>query len=264
MNVVALISCGVGARSRREAACPVARAVCVTPSHQSASDMVLSMARRITLLAWAQAVRAWVIEDDYDSEFRYAGWPLASLQGIDQGERVIYIGIFSKVLFPGLRLGYAVVPPELLDAMIAARHLADCHLPGITEAVMTAFIEQGHFAAHLRRMCSHYCMARDGLVAALDSRLADLLTVQAPDQGMQVQVLLRGGLNDTVVARSGAALGGVLRPMSRLFVAAPQVSALMPGFTGYRPAALSVGVDRLERALRQRRPQIGTVWWNAA
>ena len=98
--------------------------------HQSPSGVVLSMARRLELLAWARDARAWIIEDDYDSEFRYAGRPLASLQGIDRGERVIYLGTFSKVLFPGLRLGYAVVPHELLDAMVAARHLTDRHSPG--------------------------------------------------------------------------------------------------------------------------------------
>ena len=137
------------------AAAPRARAAYVTPSDQSPSGVVLSMNRRLELLAWARDARAWIIEDDYNSEFRYAGRPLASLQGIDRGERVIYLGTFSKVLFPGLRLGYAVVPHELLDAMVAARHLTDRHAPGMTESVMTEFIELGHFGAHLRRMSRH-------------------------------------------------------------------------------------------------------------
>jgi GntR family transcriptional regulator/MocR family aminotransferase len=232
------------------AAAPVARAAYVTPSHQSPSGVVLSMARRLELLAWARDARSWVIEDDYDSEFRYAGRPLASLQGIDRGERVIYLGTFSKVLFPGLRLGYAVVPYELLDAMTAARFLTDRHAPGLTESVVTDFIEQGHFGAHLRRMCAQYRAARDDLVAALGDRLGDVLDVAVPDQGMHLTARLRSGLADTEVARAAAARGVVVRPLSTFHVAAPPVSALILGFTGYDPPALRAGVARLASALR--------------
>ena len=233
------------------AACPVARAVYVTPSHQSPSGVVLSMARRLELLAWARDARSWVIEDDYDSEFRYAGRPLASLQGIDRGERVIYLGTFSKVLFPGLRLGYAVVPYELLDAMIAARHLTDRHAPGLTEAVVTEFIEQGHFGAHLRRMCARYRVARDGLVAAARAKLGTFMEVDAPDQGMHVTARLRPGLDDAAIARAGLARGVVLRPMSPLYLATPPVSGFMLGFTGYDMPSMQAGVDRLAAVLQQ-------------
>ncbi len=232
------------------AASPVARAVYVTPSHQSPSGVVLSMARRLELLAWARQARAWVIEDDYDSEFRYAGRPLASLQGIDGGERVIYLGTFSKVLFPGLRLGYAVVPHELLDAMIAARYLADRHPPAMTEGIVTAFIEQGHFAAHLRRMCAQYQRARDHVVTGLHGRLGDLLEIDVPDQGMHLTARLPPGVSDIAVAAEGLASGVVLRPMSRLYLAAPPVSALMLGFTGFDRMQLDAGMDRLAAVLR--------------
>ena len=232
------------------AASPVARAVYVTPSHQSPSGVVLSMARRLELLAWARDARSWVIEDDYDSEFRYAGRPLASLQGIDRGERVIYLGTFSKVLFPGLRLGYAVVPYELLDAMTAARHLSDRHSPGLTESVVTEFIEQGHFGVHLRRMCAQYRVARDGLVAAANAKLGAFLEVDAPDQGMQLTARLRPGLDDVAVARAAAEGGVAVRPLSALHVAAPPVSALILGFTGYDAASLRAGVDRLAKVMR--------------
>jgi GntR family transcriptional regulator/MocR family aminotransferase len=232
------------------AASPVARAVYVTPSHQSPSGVVLSMARRLELLAWAKQARSWVIEDDYDSEFRYAGRPLASLQGIDQGERVIYLGTFSKVLFPGLRLGYAVIPYELLDAMTAARYLTDRHAPGLTESVVTAFIEQGHFGAHLRRMCAQYRGARDYLVGALGAKLGAHLTVTAPDQGMQLMARLRPGVDDVAVARAAAARGVTIRPLSTTYVAARPVSALMLGFTGYDIQALQAGVDRLAAVFR--------------
>ncbi len=232
------------------AASPLARAVYVTPSHQSPTGVVLSMARRLELLAWARDARSWVIEDDYDSEFRYGGRPLASLQGIDRGERVIYLGTFSKVLFPGLRLGYAVIPYELLDAMVAARFLTDRHSPGLTEGVVTDFIEQGHFGAHLRRMCARYRAARDHLAGAVAARLAPLLEVTVPDQGMQLMARLKPGQSDTAVARAAAAHGVVVRPLSPLYVAAPARSALMLGFTGYDTAALDTGVERLAATFR--------------
>jgi len=227
------------------AASPVARAVYVTPSHQSPSGVVLSMARRLELLAWAREARSWVIEDDYDSEFRYAGRPHATFQGIDRGERVIYLGTFSKVLFPGLRLGYAVIPHELLDAMTAARFLTDRHSPGLTENVVTEFIEQGHFGAHLRRMCAQYRGARDYLVGAINAQLGAFLEVSAPDQGMHLIARLRPGLDDAAVARVAAARGVVVRPLSTFYVAAPPAPALMLGFTGYDTPALQAGVDRL-------------------
>jgi GntR family transcriptional regulator / MocR family aminotransferase len=232
------------------AASPVARAVYVTPSHQFPSGVVLSMARRLELLAWARDAQSWVIEDDYDSEFRYAGRPLASLQGIDRDERVIYMGTFSKVLFPGLRLGYAVVPYELLDAMFAARFLADRHSPGLTESVVTDFIEQGHFGAHLRRMCALYRGARDTLVAAITMQLGEFLDVAVPDQGMHLIARLRQGLDDAAVGRAASANGVVVRPVSPLYVAAEPTPAIMLGFTGYDTPMLVAGVDRLVAAFR--------------
>ncbi len=232
------------------AASPVARAVYVTPSHQSPSGVVLSMARRLELLAWARDARSWVIEDDYDSEFRYAGRPLASLQGIDRGERVIYLGTFSKVIFPGLRLGYAVLPAELLDAMTAARFLTDRHAPGLTENVVTEFIEQGHFSVHLRRMCAQYRIARDTLMSAVQTKLGAYLDVAAPDQGMHLTAHLRPGLDDIAVARAAAGRGVVVRPLSQFYLAAPPVPGLMLGFTGYDITALDAGVDRLAGVFR--------------
>ena len=161
-----------------------ARAVFVTPSHQFPTGVVLSMARRLELLGWAREARAWIIEDDYASEFRYGGRALASLQGLDDSERVIYVGTLNKALFPGLRLGYAVVPPALLRAFVTARYLVDRQPSSLSQAVVADFIEEGHFAAHLRRMRLLYRDQRDVLVAALRRRLGDELTVDPPDQGM--------------------------------------------------------------------------------
>ncbi|WP_296393789.1 PLP-dependent aminotransferase family protein [Reyranella sp.] len=234
------------------AASPLARAAYVTPSHQSPSGVVLSMARRLELLAWAREARAWIIEDDYDSEFRYAGRPIASLQGIDRGERVIYLGTFSKVVFPGLRLGYAVVPHELLQAMTAARHLTDRQAPAVTESVVADFIEQGHFEAHVRRMRATYRVARDQLAAALRAKLGCVLEVEVPDQGMRLLARLAPGWSDTALAKEAAARGLVLRPMSKLYLSAPPLQALLLGFTGYSLPALRAGVDRLAEVIGRR------------
>lgn len=230
---------------------PNARAVFVTPSHQFPTGVVLSMARRLELLAWARERNAWIVEDDYASEFRYGGRPLASLQGLDEGERVIYIGTLNKALFPGLRLGYALVPRALLRAFVTARYLMDRQPSTLSQAVVTAFMEQGHFAAHIRRMRLLYREQRDELVAALKSRLGADLTVNAPDQGMHLVAYTRKGLKDTAIERAGRAHGVIVRAMSRLYVAAAPRSALVLGFSGHPRRTIIPAVERLARAMEE-------------
>src|SRR6185436_15014233 len=163
-----------------------ARAAFVTPSHQFPTGVALSMARRLELLAWARKSGAFIVEDDYTSEFRYSGPPLASLQGLDEDDRVIYVGTLNKALFPGLRLGYAVVPHELLPAFIGARYLIDRQPPSLCQAVAAEFLRQGHFAAHIRRMRLLYREQRDALATTLKRRTAGQLKVEVPDQGMHL------------------------------------------------------------------------------
>jgi GntR family transcriptional regulator/MocR family aminotransferase len=234
------IDVGAGIRSA-----PNARAAFVTPSHQFPTGVVLSMARRLELLAWAQKKGAWIVEDDYASEFRYGGRPLASLQGLDEGERVIYIGTLNKALFPGLRIGYAVVPRALLQAFVAARYLMDRQPSTLSQGVVAAFMEQGHFAAHIRRMRVLYRDQRDELVAALKRRLGADLAVDAPDQGMHLVAFTRRGLSDVAIERAGRQHGVIVRAMSRLYVAAPPRSALVLGFSGYPRRMIGPAVERL-------------------
>jgi GntR family transcriptional regulator / MocR family aminotransferase len=212
---------------------------------------VLSMARRLELLAWARKKSAWIVEDDYASEFRYGGRPLASLQGLDEGERVIYIGTFNKALFPGLRMGYAVVPRGLLRAFVAARYLMDRQPPTLSQAVVTAFMQEGHFAAHLRRIRLMYRDQRDQLVAALKTRLGADLTVEAPDQGMHLVAYTRRGLSDVAIERAGREHGVIVRAMSRLHVAAAPPSALVLGFSGYPSRSIIPAVERLAHVIEQ-------------
>jgi GntR family transcriptional regulator/MocR family aminotransferase len=230
---------------------PKARAVFITPSHQFPKGVVLSMARRLELLAWARESGAWIVEDDYASEFRYGGRPLASLQGLDEAERVIYIGTLNKALFPGLRLGYAVVPPSLVRPFVTARYLMDRQPSSLCQAVVAAFMEEGHFAAHIRRMREMYRNQRDALVTALRRRLGDHLTVDPPDQGMHLVAYTRRGLSDVTIERAGREHGVVVRAMSRLYVEAPAQSALMLGFSGYPGQVMAPAIARLARAVER-------------
>jgi GntR family transcriptional regulator / MocR family aminotransferase len=230
---------------------PKARAVFITPSHQFPKGVALSMARRLELLAWARESGAWIVEDDYASEFRYGGRPLASLQGLDEAERVIYIGTLNKALFPGLRLGYAVLPRALVRAFVTARYLIDRQPSGLCQAVATAFMEEGHFAAHIRRMREMYHSQRDALVAALRRRLGDHLTVEPPDQGMHLVAYTRRGLSDVAIERAAREHGVVVRAMSRLYVEAPKQSALVLGFSGYPRQTIAPAVARLARAFER-------------
>ena len=230
---------------------PKARAVFITPSHQFPKGVVLSMARRLELLAWARERGAWIVEDDYASEFRYGGRPLASLQGLDEAECVIYIGTLNKALFPGLRLGYAVVPASLVRAFVTARYLMDRQPSSLCQAVVAAFMEEGHFAAHIRRMREMYRDQRDALVAALRRRLDDHLTVDPPDQGMHLVAYTRRRLSDVTVERAAREYGVIVRAMSSLYVDAPAQSALMLGFSGYPRQIIAPAIARLAQAFER-------------
>jgi len=231
------------------AAAPDAKAVFVTPSHQYPLGVPLSMGRRLELIAWARAAGAWIVEDDYAAEFRYAGAPLASLQGLEGGERVIYVGTLNKALFPGLRLGYLVAPRPLAGPLGELRQLADRQPPTLTQAIVLDFMEGGQFAAHIRRRRLAYKAQRDALAAALTRRLGHLLEVDVPDQGMHLIAHPRDGRSDLEMEAHARAGGVVARAISRLYHAAQPRSGLMLGFTGFPVAAMDPGVARLARAL---------------
>jgi GntR family transcriptional regulator/MocR family aminotransferase len=233
------------------AAAPRSRAAFVTPSHQFPTGVVLTMARRLELIAWARASGAWIVEDDYASEFRYGGRPLAALQGLDNAERTIYVGTLNKALFPGLRTGYLVVPEVLLRRFVTARYLMDRQPPGLQQEVLAAFIGDGHLASHIRRMRSLYRDQRDRLVEALRRRAGDLLAVDPPDQGMHLVAYLRQGLADTAVERAALEEGVVVRALSRLYLRGRPRQGLLLGFSGYPAASIGPAVGRLAKALRR-------------
>lgn len=232
------------------AAAPDARVAFVTPSHQYPLGVTLSMTRRLELLAWAREAGAWIVEDDYASEFRYGGPPLASLQGLDGGERVIYVGTLNKALFPGLRLGYLVAPKSLAAAMATARQIIDRQPSTLTQAILLDFMQGGHFASHVRRRRLAYRAQRDALADALRARLGDLLEVDVPDQGMHLIAYLGDSADDLAAEARCLEAGVTARAISRLYRAAPPRRGLMLGFSGFPVPVMAPGVLALERALR--------------
>ncbi|CAA9385529.1 MAG: Transcriptional regulator, GntR family domain / Aspartate aminotransferase [uncultured Pyrinomonadaceae bacterium] len=226
-----------------------ARLVCVTPSHQFPLGIVMSLARRLALIEWARANEAWIVEDDYDSEFRYAGRPLASLQGLDNSGRVIYVGTFSKTIFPALRLGYMVVPENLIDVFAAARALSDSHSPSIDQAILTDFIEAGHFSRHIRRMRALYAERQAALVAAANQDLAGLLDVPSDEAGMHLIGWLPENVCDRTASEKAREYGIETRPLSAYCSKPQPQGGLILGYTAFSPGQIRNGVERLSRAL---------------
>jgi GntR family transcriptional regulator/MocR family aminotransferase len=228
---------------------PQARLAYVTPSHQFPLGATMSLPRRLALLAWARAAGAWVLEDDYDSEYRYAGRPLAALQGLDDAGRVIYIGTFSKVLFPSLRLGYLVAPPALAGAFAAARALADRHPPGVLQAVLADFIAEGHFVRHIRRARERYAERQEALVHAL-APLADRLETTPAAAGMHLVGMLPPGADDRAVAEAASRHGVYTTPISAYALRPLPRGGLLLGYSAFTPPQLREAAARLGRALR--------------
>jgi GntR family transcriptional regulator/MocR family aminotransferase len=229
---------------------PRAKMVYVTPSHQFPLGVTMSLARRLALLEWAGRSGAWIVEDDYDSEFRYSGRPIASLQGLDFTSRVIYVGTFSKILFPSLRLGYLVLPPDLVEPFVAARNLVDRHSPLIDQAVLADFICEGHFARHIRRMRALYAHRRAAFMEAAKNELDGLLEIPPQDNGMHTVGWLPPGVDDAAASRSALQYGVEAPPLSAFATERLPRGGLLLGYTGYGTREIREGVRRLAQALR--------------
>ncbi|MGN6319906.1 MocR-like pyridoxine biosynthesis transcription factor PdxR [Trinickia sp.] len=224
---------------------PHARAAFVTPSHQYPLGMPLSMARRTALLAWARANQAWIVEDDYDSELRYQGHPFPSLQGVDP-DHVVYLGTFSKILFPSLRLGYAVVPDDLVDAFCGARVLMDRHPPNADQYVLAEFMAQGHLERHVRKIRNVYADYRARLIETIGALLSDdVAWVEPGDQGMHLVLWLARGIDDRKVAELAAREGVSVRPVSPMFAQRTARPGLVLGFGGFGHAQMKAAARRL-------------------
>ncbi|MEX2081036.1 MAG: PLP-dependent aminotransferase family protein [Dehalococcoidia bacterium] len=220
----------------------------VTPSHQFPTGAVMSAPRRLELLQWAERTGATIIEDDYDSEFRYEGRPLAALQGLDRSGRVIYTRTFSKVLLPALRMGYVVAPPHLRDAMVGSKWLADRHVAMLYQAVLALFIEEGHFERHLRRMRKVYERRRATLLAAFAEEFGDEAVVTGTQGGMHVLVQLRGVENDGELIAQAREVGvGIYSADQYYMVEKPALATFMMGYSSVDEDGIREGVRRLRR-----------------
>jgi GntR family transcriptional regulator / MocR family aminotransferase len=229
--------------------CRKARAAFVTPSHQFPLGMTMSASRRLQLVDWAQTWGSWIIEDDYDSEFRYESLPIASLQGLDSNSRVIYIGTFSKVLFPSLRLGYIVIPSDLVERFQAVRRVMDLSPPRFYQEVVSDFIREGHFARHIRRMRVHYGELRKALVLSLGRELGPSVELLGDEAGMHVAVTLQNGRCDLEIAERAARLNLSLWPLSPSYVGEASRQGFVLGFGGTRLTEIPHAVRKLRSLL---------------
>ncbi len=206
------------------------RLIYVTPSHQYPTSAVMSLPRRQLLLELAAAKGAWILEDDYDSEFRYAGRPLSSLQGLDTHDCVIYLGTFSKILYPGIKLGYMVVPTTIAEQFKLA--LYDVQRPGqvMVQAALADFMEQGHFATHVRKVRQVYGERRQRLVDALQPMLGGCAKISEEESGMHLVIELQSQTQDKVLAAHAARNGLVVRALSSYYLGKPSRSGLVVGY----------------------------------
>jgi GntR family transcriptional regulator/MocR family aminotransferase len=209
----------------------------------------MSAARRVEILQWAARTGAWIIEDDYDSEFRFESRPIGALQGLEINSPVVYVGTFSKVLFPALRLGYVVVPADMVAAFSAIREAADLFSSTLYQAVLTDFIREGHFARHLRRMRTLYMERRGILIDSIQTQLGSMLEVIGADAGMHLTALLPQGVDDREVTLRAARNGISVMPLSMCCLKAPARGGLILGYGGTNADEIQDGIRRLRACL---------------
>ncbi len=244
---------------RRRTASGSPRLLYVTPSHQFPTGVTLSLSRRLALLDWAARRDVLVVEDDYDSEFRYTGRPVESLQGLDRHGRVVYVGTFGTVLFPPLRVGYVVLPPDLVEPFVKAKWLADRQTPTLEQLALADFLAEGHFGRHLRRMRRLAAERRAALLEAVAEHLAGRVEQPVADTGMHVMLRLAArhtpgsaasALERAIVSRA-ASLGVGVYPLGPC-CAEPQTSAgLLLGFAALAGERVREGIRRLARVLAE-------------
>ncbi len=226
------------------------KAIYVTPSHQFPTGAVLSLPRRLELLGWAAKSGAVIIEDDYDSEFRYCGRPIPALQGLAESENVIYVGTFSKVLFPALRAGYLVAPEALARIFARARWLADRHTPTLEQRVLTDFINEGQLERHLRRMRTLYDQRRQALERALETHFEDRVTILGENAGMHLMIRLRSRFGDEQMVERARQAGVGIVSARLYYIGESRRGEFVLGYAALSERRIQEGVRRLARILK--------------
>lgn len=228
-----------------------ARLAFVTPTHQFPKGGTLPLNRRLQLLAWANKQGALIIEDDYDGELRYDGYPLAALQGLDETGQVIYLGTFSKVLFPALKLGYVVLPQALITPFGRAKGLVDRGSPTLTQAAVADFIAEGHFERHLKRLRQAYGERRESLVQALETYLGSEATYSSQPAGLHIMLYLDQGFSEAQVVHKAAAKGVGVYPGHIYHLEKPAPPSILLGFSGLNEEQIIEGVRRLAAVMEE-------------
>jgi len=226
-----------------------ARLAVVTPSHQSPLGVALSLPRRLALLSWASAAGAWIIEDDYDSEFHYVGRPLPALKSLDRDERVLYAGTFSKVLYPSLRLGYLVLPESLVAAFARSNRVRHLGHATLEQRVVAAFMAEGYFARHLKRMRALYSARRRALAGGLEAVFGDRIAVDLKPGGMHLIARFRARVSDVKSAELAQTGGFSVEALSRRATTHACGQGLLLGFTNITEADALDACRRLHRVI---------------
>lgn len=223
------------------------RLACVTPCHQFPTGVIMPLGRRLALLEWASRTEAWVIEDDYVSEFRYEGRPIEALQALDRAGRVLYVGTFSKTLIPALRLAYLVLPRALVRPFVAAKWVADRYSAMLGQEVLTDFITGGHFERYLRRARARNAARRQALIDALDRHLGDRVEFAGENAGVHLLVWLndvRSRDVDSLIARAARAGVGIYS-VAPNYSRPPRRAGLLFGYASLTEAEIEAGIRRL-------------------
>ncbi|MBX9689766.1 MAG: PLP-dependent aminotransferase family protein [Candidatus Obscuribacterales bacterium] len=229
----------------------------LTPSHQFPSGVVLSLPRRLELLNWAQRTGTYLIEDDYDSEYRYSGRPVPSLAGLDHSETVIYIGTFSKILLPALRLGYLVVPPSLIEVFSRAKFLADRHSPLLYQETLAEFIKAGHLERHIRRMRTLYEHRRKVVIESLKSELSEKVEIMGENAGISILIRINERMDDEQFLKKARELGVGLVRTNHFYLSEAPPHEFLLNYAGLSDERILEGIKRLAQATAAtRRPDL--------
>lgn len=221
-----------------------------TPSHQFPTGVIMPISRRLELLKFAAENKCWIIEDDYDSEFRYIGHPLASLQGMDENKSVFYLGTFSKVLIPGLRLGYLVLPDSsMMESFKSLKYIMDRQSPVFEQMILARYIEEGHFTKHIRRMRMLYKSRQEFIVNEINKNFYGLLTSDFLPSGMHIVAKLRSKMNDRKVAAEALKHNVIVHPISDYCLKFKQAPALIMGYTAFTENEIREGLNKLKEVL---------------
>jgi len=230
---------------------PHAKLAYVTPAHQFPLGSTMTLERRIALLRWASSAGSTIIEDDYDSEFRFTGVPIPALQGLDEAGSVVFIGGFNKVLFPSLRLGYMVVPDRLMDKLLRLRFETDLWANTINQAVLAEFITEGHLGRHLRRMRETYAERLDALYSSAEKHFGDALRLSGIQAGLNTAAFYKAPVDSIDLEREAARNGIDASGLDRFTLRKPKIRGLLLGFAAFEPRIIDQGMQKLAALLEK-------------